>query len=75
MCVCVCVCVYCSLICDEDKEYFQQMLYDMLKSRFEFKESYEETFVDRKIMFGEHHVYTHPHKITHSHTDARTLPG
>ncbi len=40
------------LISAEDKHYFQQMLYDMLRARFEFKEEFEDVFVNRNIMFG-----------------------
>ena len=42
------------LINAEDKEYMKRMLYDMLRTRFEVREEYEDLFVKRTIMFGEY---------------------
>ncbi len=44
--------VHCRLINAEDKEYFMKMLHEMLRSRFEVREEYEELFVKRTFMFG-----------------------
>lgn len=42
------------LINEEDKEMFKQMIYEMLKSRFELRDDYHDVFVSRTIMFGDY---------------------
>ena len=42
------------LINEEDKMMFKQMLFEMLRSRFEMREEYDDLFVNRTIMFGDY---------------------
>jgi hypothetical protein len=42
------------LVSSEDQTYLKTMLHDLLKSKFECREEYEEFFVKRTIMFGDY---------------------
>ena len=41
------------LINDVDKSYFTTMLHELLRTRFEVREEYEDLFVKQTIMFGD----------------------
>ena len=42
------------LINDEDKMYFKVMVHELAQKRLECQYNFEETFVDRKILFGDY---------------------
>jgi hypothetical protein len=42
------------LVNSEDQSYLKAMLHDLLKSKFECREEYEEFFVKHTLMFGDY---------------------